>query len=106
MISRITLRILFGGLVLFRLRLHCILIVFDIENLVPSMFQFLIFAILIFAQFLYYILIKTSIQEVNKNIVRWPSGLYCAKTWSLRKENLRRIKALEIRIWSRMQCIS
>ena len=58
MISRITLRVLFGGLVLFRLRLHCILIVFDIENLVPGMFQFFIFAILIFATFLYYILTR------------------------------------------------
>ena len=33
-------------------------------------------------------------------------ALYCAETWSLRKEDIRRIEALEMWLWRRMERIS
>ena len=48
-------------------------------------------------------------KEVKKKIVKtviWSVALYSAETWSLRKEDIRRIEALEMWIWRRMERIS
>ena len=48
-------------------------------------------------------------KEVKKKIVKtvfWSVALYSAETWSLRIEDIRRIEALEMWIWRRMECIS
>ena len=48
-------------------------------------------------------------KAVKKKIVKtvnWSVALYCAETWSLRKEDIRRIEALEMWIWRRMERIS
>ena len=47
--------------------------------------------------------------EVQKKIVKtviWSVALYSAQTWSHRKEDIRRIEALEMWIWRRMERIS
>ena len=46
---------------------------------------------------------------VKKKIVKtviWSVDLYSAETWSLRKKDMRRIEALEMWIWRRMERIS
>ena len=46
---------------------------------------------------------------VKKKIVKagiWSVALYSAETWSLRKEDVRRIEAFEMWIWRRMERIS
>ena len=48
-------------------------------------------------------------EEVKKKIVKtviWSVALYSVETWSLRKEDVRRIEALEMWIWRRMERIS
>ena len=48
-------------------------------------------------------------KEVKKKIVKtviWSVALYSAETWSLRKEDIRRIEALEMWIWRRIERIS
>ena len=48
-------------------------------------------------------------KEVKKKIVKtviWSVALYSAEIWSLRKEDIRRIEALEMWIWRRMERIS
>ena len=48
-------------------------------------------------------------KEVKKKIVKmvtWSVALYSTETWSLRKEDIRRIEALEMWIWRRMERIS
>ena len=48
-------------------------------------------------------------KEVKKKIVKtviWSVALYSAETWSLRKEDIKRIEALEMWIWRRMERIS
>jgi len=48
-------------------------------------------------------------KAVKKKIVKtviWSVALYSAETWSLRKEDARRIEALEMWIWRRMERIS
>ena len=48
-------------------------------------------------------------KEVKKKIVKtviWSVALYSAETWSLRKEDIRRIEALKMWIWRRIERIS
>ena len=48
-------------------------------------------------------------KEVKKKIVKtviWSVALYCAETWSLRKEDVRKIEALEMWLWRSMERIS
>ena len=47
--------------------------------------------------------------DVKKQIVKtvvWSVPLYGAETWTLRKEDIRRLNALEMRLWRRMAKVS
>ena len=41
-----------------------------------------------------------------KIVVAWELTLYCAETWTLRKEDIKRLEAFEMWIWHRMEKIS
>ena len=48
-------------------------------------------------------------RELKERIVKtviWSVALYASETWTLRKEEMRRINALEIWFWRRMEKIS
>ena len=45
------------------------------------------------------------VKKIVKTVI-WSVAMYSAETWSLRKEDIRRIEALEMWIWRRMQRIS
>ena len=44
-------------------------------------------------------------KKIVKTVI-WSVALYCAETWSLRKEDISRIEALEMWIWRRIERIS
>jgi endonuclease/exonuclease/phosphatase family metal-dependent hydrolase len=51
------------------------------------------------------LLTRSLCAQVKKKIIKtviWSSALYAAETWTLRKDDMRRIEALEMWIWRRM----
>src|SRR6218665_2314055 len=48
---------------------------------------------------------KTS-QEENGETLIWSVTLYCAETWTMRKEDITRLEAFEMWIWRRVEKIS
>jgi hypothetical protein len=55
------------------------------------------------------LLTKKMSRHVKKKIIKtviWSTALYAAETWTLRKEEIRRLNALEMWLWRRMEKIS
>src|SRR6218665_1131474 len=50
-------------------------------------------------------LLRGGLKRMVKTLV-WSVTLYCAETWSLRKEDITRLEACEMWIWCRMEKIS
>jgi len=55
------------------------------------------------------LLTKPFCKEVKKKIVKtlvWSTLLYGSETWTLRKEDIRRLEAVEMWMWRRMERVS
>lgn len=52
------------------------------------------------------LLTRSLSKQIKKKIVKtviWPTALYAAETWTLKKEDIKRIEALEMWLWRRME---